>query len=62
MELVATLLLFLVSAALPAQNVPHATGIVHTAAVDLGYEPFGARQAAALPVIALNGGPGLSYA
>lgn len=55
-------LLLLVSTALPAQAVPHATGTVHTAAVDLGYETFGARDSAALPVIAVNGGPGLSHA
>lgn len=46
--------------ALPAQSVAHATGIVHTPAVDLGYETFGTRSAA-LPVIAVNGGPGLSH-
>ena len=45
----------------PAQSVPHATGVVHTPAVDIGYEAFG-KQADATPVIAVNGGPGLSHA
>ena len=40
---------------------PHATGIVHTDQVDLGFETFG-RQGNVLPVIAVNGGPGLSHA
>jgi len=44
-----------------AQSVPHATGVAHTADVDLAYETFGARGAS-LPVIAVNGGPGLSHA
>jgi len=39
----------------------HHTGIVHTPQVDLGYETFGA-QGSALPIIAVNGGPGLSHA
>src|SRR5215831_2272977 len=46
---------------LPAQTVPHATGIAHTEQVDLGYETLGA-PGTALPVIAVNGGPGLSHA
>lgn len=47
---------------LTAQIPSHATGLVHTADVDLGYETFGARNGHALPVIAVNGGPGLSHA
>jgi proline iminopeptidase len=43
-----------------AQDVAHAKGVVHTDQVDLGYETFG-RQSTALPVIAVNGGPGLSH-
>ena len=39
----------------------HHTGIVHTPQVDLGYETFGA-LGSALPIIAVNGGPGLSHA
>lgn len=41
-------------------HVAHATGIVHTQQVDLGYETFGSRGTA-LPVLAVNGGPGLSH-
>jgi len=44
-----------------AQTVAHATGTIHTPDVEIGYETFGA-QGAALPVIAVNGGPGLSHA
>src|SRR5579864_8956901 len=46
---------------LPAQPVPHATGVAHTEQVDLAYETFGAKGTA-LPIIAVNGGPGLSHA
>jgi proline iminopeptidase len=46
---------------LTAQALSHATGVVHTPQVDLGYETFGTRGTA-LPVIAVNGGPGLSHA
>ncbi len=49
------------SAALAAQAPAHATGTVHTPQVDIGYETFGA-QGKTLPVIAVNGGPGLSHA
>jgi proline iminopeptidase len=51
----------LFSLPLPAQTVAHATGVVHTDQVDLGYETLGA-AGTALPVIAVNGGPGLSHA
>lgn len=53
--------LFLLSTGLQAQTVPHAKGTVHTDQVELGYETFGT-QGTALPVIAVNGGPGLSHA
>jgi proline iminopeptidase len=43
------------------QPVPHATGVAHTEQVDLGYETFGVKGSA-LPIIAINGGPGLSHA
>jgi proline iminopeptidase len=46
---------------LAAQTVPHATGIAHTEQVDLAYETFGTKGTA-LPIIAINGGPGLSHA
>lgn len=51
----------LVASALSAQTLPHATGMVHTDAVDISYETYGARGSA-LPVICVNGGPGLSRA
>jgi proline iminopeptidase len=51
----------LLTTMLPAQTVPHATGIAHTDQVDLGYETFGTKGTA-LPIIAVNGGPGLSHA
>ena len=44
-----------------AQSAPHDRGVVHTPAVDIGYETFGTRGTA-LPVIAVNGGPGLTHA
>jgi proline iminopeptidase len=44
-----------------AQNVPHATGVAHTEQVDIGYETFGT-AGSTLPIIAVNGGPGLSHA
>lgn len=50
----------LLPTALCAQVVHH-SGSVHSAEVDLGYETFGA-AGAAIPIIAVNGGPGLSHA
>lgn len=49
---------------LTAQSVPHAKGVAHTAQVDIAYETFGSlgNSDLALPVIAVNGGPGLSHA
>ena len=52
---------FVFAAGSVAQSVTHATGVAHTGDVDLAYETFGARGAS-LPVIAVNGGPGLSHA
>src|SRR5689334_22655699 len=49
------------SSTLSAQTVPHVSGVAHTEQVDLGYETFGAKGTA-LPIIAINGGPGLSHA
>jgi proline iminopeptidase len=43
-----------------AQSNAPATGIVHTADVDLAYEIYGTASAET-PVIAVNGGPGLSH-
>jgi proline iminopeptidase len=42
-------------------QVAHRTGSVHTPEVDLGYEIFGA-AGTAIPIVAVNGGPGLSHA
>ena len=42
-------------------QVPHHTGTIQTPQVDLGYETFGA-PSASIPIIAINGGPGLSHA
>ncbi|MGA7349626.1 MAG: alpha/beta hydrolase [Acidobacteriaceae bacterium] len=53
--------LFVVGAGLGAQTVAHETGVIHTPDVEIGYETFGVRGDA-LPVIAVNGGPGLSHA
>ena len=55
-----TVILLLPPLTLPAQTVAHTTGTIHTPQVDLGYETFGARGSS-LPVIAVNGGPGLSH-
>jgi proline iminopeptidase len=54
-------LFLLFSTTLPAQTVPHARGVAHTEQVDIGYETLGT-LGPALPVIAVNGGPGLSHA
>src|SRR5215813_5836049 len=66
--------LLLGSAALGAQTVQHAKSVVHTEQVDLAYETYGASPRpsqstapssagdTAIPVIAVNGGPGLSHA
>ena len=42
-------------------QVAHRAGSVHTPEVDLGYETSGA-AGAAIPIVAVNGGPGLSHA
>ncbi len=49
------------AATLSAQTVPHSTGTVKTPDVALAYETYGT-SASAVPVIAINGGPGLSHA
>jgi proline iminopeptidase len=46
---------------LARSQVPHRTGSVHTPEVDLGYEIIGA-AGAEIPLIAVNGGPGLPHA
>jgi proline iminopeptidase len=55
------LMCLLLGSTLSPQAVPHVTGVAHTEQVDLGYETFGAKGTA-LPIIAVNGGPGLSHA
>ena len=58
---VVSLAAWLMAATLSAQSLPHAAGTVHTDAVDIAYETYGA-PGSALPVICVNGGPGLSSA
>ena len=47
--------------ALLSAQVTHRSGSVHTPEVDLGYETFGV-PGAKIPIIAVNGGPGLPHA
>jgi proline iminopeptidase len=57
-------ILFAVVILLPAlawSQVAHRIGSVHTPEVDLGYEILGTRGTG-IPLIAVNGGPGLSHA
>lgn len=55
--------LFLSSSMLSAQTVAHAKGMAHSDQVDIAYETLGKPEPrSALPVIAVNGGPGLSHA
>jgi proline iminopeptidase len=61
LKLLLTLTLFAAPDAMPSPTLAHAAGVVHTPQVELGYETFGVRGAA-LSVIAVNGGPGLSHA
>jgi proline iminopeptidase len=59
------LLVMLAQLLLPAigqgQALPHLTGKIHTEQVDLGYEVLGDNRTA-LPMLVVNGGPGLSHA
>jgi proline iminopeptidase len=52
--------LLLFCATVQAQKVAHLKGVAHTEQVDIGYETLG-KAGTALPVIAVNGGPGLSH-
>jgi proline iminopeptidase len=59
-----TKLLFALAILMPSvlsAQVAHRLGSVHTPEVDLGYETFGA-AGGEIPIIAVNGGPGLSHA
>jgi proline iminopeptidase len=60
MKLLVAAAVFLVSSSLTAQNVAHSKGVAHTEQVDLAYETLG-KAGMALPVIAINGGPGLTH-
>src|SRR5262245_16410609 len=60
-KLLATAILFLAAVTLSAQSVAHARGVAHTEQVDIAYETLGT-LGTAVPVIAVNGGPGLSHA
>ncbi len=60
MKLLFIVVLFLCSVMLPGQTVAHAKGVAHTDQVDIAYETLGA-PGQALPIIAINGGPGLSH-
>ncbi|HEX5433816.1 MAG TPA: alpha/beta hydrolase [Candidatus Angelobacter sp.] len=53
--------LLLSAAALPAQTVAHARGVARTPQINIAYETLGSRGTA-LPIIAVNGGPGLTHA
>jgi proline iminopeptidase len=60
LKLFSIFLLAIAVTSLAEQTPAHSTGVVHTPQVELGYETFGTR-AGALPVIAVNGGPGLTH-
>ena len=61
MRLLAASALLLFTAAVPAQTVAHARGVAHTPQVEIAYETLGSRGTS-LPLIAVNGGPGLTHA
>jgi proline iminopeptidase len=61
MRLLAASVLLLCASAVPAQTVAHARGVAHTPQVDIAYETLGSRGTS-LPLIAVNGGPGLTHA
>lgn len=61
MKLVAIALLAVFGTALYAQTVAHARGMAHSEQVDIAYQTLGSRGTA-LPIIAVNGGPGLTHA
>jgi proline iminopeptidase len=61
MKLVAIALLSVFGTALYAQTVAHAMDMAHSEQVDIAYQTLGSRGTA-LPIIAVNGGPGLTHA
>lgn len=61
MKLPITSAILLLSITIRAQTVAHRGGVAHTEQVDIAYETLG-KPGMALPVIAVNGGPGLTHA
>lgn len=61
MRLAAIVLLAMFGTALYAQTVAHARGMAHSEKVDIAYQTLGSRGTA-FPIIAVNGGPGLTHA
>jgi proline iminopeptidase len=61
MKFLAICSLAVFSTALYGQTVAHAKGIAHSGQVDIAYQTLGSRGTA-LPIIAVNGGPGLTHA
>jgi proline iminopeptidase len=61
MKLLIIFQLFLLAVTLAAQTVKHAKGVAHTDEVNIAYETLGA-SGTALPLIAVNGGPGATHA
>lgn len=61
MKLVAIVLLAVFGTALYAQTVAHTKGVAHSEQVDIAYQTLGS-HGTALPIIAVNGGPGLTHA
>jgi len=61
MKLVAIVLLATFGTALYAQTIAHANGMAHSEQIDIAYQTLGSRGTA-LPIVAVNGGPGLTHA
>src|SRR6185437_6560564 len=61
MKLVAIVLLAVFGTALYSQTVAHAKGMAHVEQVDIAYQTLSSRETS-LPIIAVNGGPGLTHA
>lgn len=61
MRLLAVCLLLLGSGSLSGQHVTRNQGVAHGTAVEISYETLGTRSQS-LPIIAINGGPGLTHA
>ncbi len=56
-----TFVVLLLPAVVAAQTVAHAKGVAHTSQVDIAFETLG-QPGTTLPIIAINGGPGLTHA